>query len=71
MFVTKTAHLGTKRRIDMSKSKEKLFTFDVEERDDGVHIHLGGTLGKSLQSLKEACEAYCCCHSKGCGPKKE
>ncbi len=55
----------------MSKSKEKLFTFDVEERDDGVHIHLGGTLGKSLQSLKEACEAYCCCHSKGCGPKKE
>ncbi len=45
----------------MSKSKEKLFTFDIEQGDDGIHIKLGGEFGKSLQAMKAFCEQYCAC----------
>ena len=50
---------------------DKLFTLDIEEDDKGVHIHIGGTLGSSLQALTAACQQYCCCRSGGTASKEE
>lgn len=52
----------------MSSSKPSLFSLNIHEDEDGVHIDLSGALAKDLQTLIANCARYCCGNRGCCKP---